>query len=423
MLTGFLRRIIAKKKRPFYFGKYSDNIDFTRVPDKTGLYIHIPFCRSICSFCPYNKVKYDAGLAHAYAQALFTELQLLKAVLPVRAIDSIYIGGGTPILMLDELTELLAWIRGNIAAASNIGIELHPLEATLPLLRRVKGAGINMVSLGIQSFDDLRLKELGRNYSGSQARAALARTVAMGFDCVDADIMFNLPNQTAADIEQDVSLCLRAGVDQLSAYPLIVFPLTPLGQHLKQLKARRFSSWQEYGILQRIEAVAERLGYCRTSVWTYGREKGPKYTSVTRESFVGVGAGATSQFGNFFYLNTFNVQAYIERVNQGVLPINLVTAMNQREEMAYWLFWRCYENVIDLGRFKQKFGVCLREEFPHIRNLARLTGLAREEGNSFKLTERGMFLYHLIEKHYSTSYLNDMWAASMKQPWLDSFSL
>lgn len=423
MLTKMLRRVVAKKKRPFFFQRYNSNVDFAAAPDDVGLYIHIPFCTALCPYCPYNKMEYDARLARGYRTALLRELGLLKELLPRKKFRSIYVGGGTPTLMLDEVAELLGWVRQQFGPVDNIGIEVHPQQAGPHVLEKIKAAGINMVSLGIQSFDDRKLKELGRNYSGSEALGALEAAVGASFDCVDADIMYNLPNQTVASVERDVSLCLQAGVDQLSVYPLIVFPLTALHRRLQRRKVRRFSPLQEYRVLKNIDAVAKSHGYARASVWTYCRPNAPKYTSVTRESFVGVGAGAASQFGNYFYLNTFDVRAYIERASQGRLPINLVNVMGRRELMAYWLFWRCYESAIDLDRFYQLFGVRLQDQFPLLHRLARLARLARKEGNCLQLTPAGLYFYHLLEKHYSLTYLNDMWAASMGQPWLDKVSL
>ncbi|HHX77089.1 MAG TPA: coproporphyrinogen III oxidase family protein, partial [Firmicutes bacterium] len=171
------------------------------------------------------------------------------------------------------------------------------------------------------------------------------------------------------------------------------------------------------------EQTAAQYGYQKTSIWTYARPEAKKYTSVTRESFIGVGAGAASQFGNYFYVNTFNVDAYIERVNRGRLPINLVNEMTEKERMVFWLFWRCYEASIDTVEFQQLFKTQLKEEFPLLFKAMRLFSLVKEEGKTLKLTSRGAYLYHLIEKHYSKTYLNDMWAAGMSRPWHDSFRL
>ncbi len=423
MLTKLLRRLVAKRKDPFLFKKYEGNLDFFHLPAEIGLYVHIPFCRSICPFCPYNKMLYSPELAAQYTDALLMEISLLAPWLQGKAIPSIYFGGGTPTLLLDGIGQVLSWTRQELGFTGEIGIELHPREATPEVLSKLKALGIELISLGIQTFSDSTLKKLGRNHSAQEAGAALKAVTAMGFDCVDVDIMFNLPDQTAAEIEEDISLACQAGVDQLSIYPLILFPFTALPEKLTRDGYQRFSSFQEWRLLKRIEEIATRAGYQRTSIWTYGRPGGQKYTSITRENYLGLGAGAASQYGDSFYLNTFDVTAYIDRVQQGILPINLVNSMSQRESMAYWLFWRCYETIIDGQNFSLTFGTEINEEFSWELRLARLIGLLKREGKVLRLPPLGLYLYHLLEKHYSLTYLNDTWAACQKTAWLDQFSL
>lgn len=423
MLSRLLRRFIAKKKGPFQFDKYRGQLDFSALPEGTGLYIHIPFCKSLCPYCPYNKILYSAGLAAEYRDALFREFSMLKDSLAGRKISSIYFGGGTPTLMLEDIGEFLGRARKELSFTGDVGLELHPREAVLEKLDRIKALGVNMVSLGVQTFADSTLEKLGRNHSGQEARTALAAVTAMGFDCVDVDIMFNLPDQTAEDIQRDITLACQAGVEQLSVYPLILFPMTSLPQKIARAGFQRFSSFQEYRLLKRIERITAGAGYQRTSVWTYGRPGIKKYTSVTRASYIGLGTGAASQFGDTFYLNTFDVRAYIDRVKEGHLPINLVNTLSRREAMAYWLFWRCYETRINGQGFKDKFGTEIDKEFSRLLKLARLTGLLNREGEFLSLSPLGIYLYHLVEKYYSVTYLNDTWAASQKTPWLDGLSL
>ena len=423
MLTKLLAKIVAGKKEPYVFLPYRENIDFSQAPESLGLYLHIPFCRQLCPFCPYNKVKYQQQLVAEYAQALNRELEMVADMLPGRRMESVYFGGGTPTLMLEEIGNIMEVIRGRWGAVNQAGIEVHPMEGTPALFRRLKKLGFTQVSIGVQTFDDELLQRLGRNYTGQQARTALAAAVETGFDCVDADIMFNLPGQSMSGARSDLEQCFKMGVDQLSHYPLILFPMTNLGQKVSQQNYSLFSARQEYILLRDTKSIANDHGYNKASVWTYAKPQAPAYTSVTRESFVGLGAGATSQFANFFYLNTFDVAAYIDRVNQGRLPVNLVNTMSPRERQAYWLFWRCYENKIDLTRFQQLFGAPLKRELPGLYRLMKGLGVARRQEGFLVLTSFGSFLYHLVEKHYSLTYLNDMWQASREQPWLDGYRL
>lgn len=423
MLTNILRQAIAQKKEPFLFQPYRQQVDFTAIPDSVGLYIHIPFCQSLCPYCPYNKTLYDKDLAGQYKNSLLRELGLLQEHLSKKLITSIYIGGGTPTLMLPELAEVLAWIRTHLTFSGDVGIEVYPTGLDQEKFVLLQEMGVNLISLGVQTFNDEHLRFLGRRYRGSEARAAVELVKKAGFDCVDVDIMFNLPNQAVSLMAEDIRTCYSEGIEQLSIYPLIIFPMTNLQQKIKGDRMHTFNSLQEYGLLKRIEEISTEWGYEKTSVWTYGKKGSKRYTSVTRESFVGIGAGASSLFGSYFYLNTFEVEEYIRRLGEGHLPINLVNTMSEREKMVFWLFWRCYETAIDTKRFAELFGRDLRKEFPLLTKFLQCSGLARQNGRMLELTRMGTYLYHLVEKQYSLTYLNDMWDACMKTPWPEKIAL
>ncbi len=423
LLTKILRRVIAKKKDPFLFEAYDTNVCFATIPEEIGLYIHIPFCQTLCPYCPYNKILYNKEKALAYQKALLAELSLLHEHLRHKNISSIYIGGGTPTLMLDELQAVLDWTREKFAFLGDIGIEVYPQEIDRKKIAQLKEMGVSLVSIGIQTFNDRQLKFLGRSYMQDEARRTVELVKEADFACVDIDIMFNLPDQTREDIEYDISTCYDYNIDQLSIYPLIIFPMTPLHEMVKKNGLHTFNRFQEYGILKKIAEMSMQRGYDKTSIWTYGKRNGKRYTSITRESFVGVGASATSLFGNYFYLNTFNVDTYISRVKEGRLPINVVNVMSDREKMVFWLFWRCYDTSIDTKRFAELFGREFGREFPLLERFLLGFGLAGRYGDRLELTGNGAYLYHLVEKQYSVTYLNKMWESCMKTPWLEKISL
>lgn len=423
LLASILRKIIAKKKEPFLFQAYDNNICFTTIPEEIGLYIHIPFCETLCPYCPYNKTLYHKNKARAYQKALLAELSLLQEYLSGKCITSIYIGGGTPTLMLEELQEVLDWIRVKFTFKGDVGIEVYPRKIDKNKLTQLKGMGVNLVSIGVQTFNDRQLQFLGRRYTGKEALKTIELIKRADFDCVDVDLMFNLPHQTLEDIEHDLRTCYNEDIEQLSIYPLIIFPLTPLYKRVKEGHLRTFGFPAEYGILKKIEDWSGQWGYDKTSIWTYGKRSGKRYTSITRESFVGIGASATSLFSEYFYLNTFQVDAYIHRLAEGRLPINLVNVMSSRERMVFWLFWRCYDTSIDTRRFEEMFGREFAEEFPLLERLLRGSGLARKSGEKLEMTRPGAYLFHLIEKHYSLTYLNKMWAACMQTARLDRIAL
>lgn len=422
--TDFLSWAVLGKKDKFVFRGYEKgSIDFKEINDGIGLYIHIPFCRTICPYCPYNKSLYDPDTAEQYKEALIKEILMYRDWVKDKKISSLYIGGGTPTLMLEELREIINLIRVEYHFSGEIGIEIYPAEVNERLLTKLKEIGVELVSLGVQTFNTGHLQLLGRSYTGDEAEQALSLLTSFGFKCVDVDLMTNLPGQHLGQIEQDLRKVYAYPIDQLSVYPLILFPLTGLGPVIKSNGLSRFGELGERKILRLLDSISEQYGYEKTSVWTYGKSMGNRYTSVTRESFLGLGAGASSHFGSFFYLNLFNVEAYIRALNDCKLPINLVNKMTEKERMAFWLFWRCYDGVIDKNRFRELFGTEIIKEFKLFFTVLRLVGMAKELGTRIILTDWGRFAYHFVEKQYSLYYLNNLWQRSMEQSWIQELQL
>lgn len=419
MITDFLRRNILGKKDRFTFRSYEEGlIDFNEIDDGIGIYIHIPFCKSICPYCPYNKIVYQNEKAGLYKEALINELVLFKDKLASKKISSVCIGGGTPGLLISELKEVIEFIEENYKFKGDIGIELHPRDVCETLLNNLKEMKINLVSLGVQTFNEEKLRFLGRCYKEYEIDKALSLIKDYNFKCIDVDIMTNIPGQTIDEIKYDLEKVYSYEIDQLSIYPLIVFPLTRLSKIIKDKKLSRFNELEEGKILKMIDRISKEHGYKRSSVWTYGKNHKNRYTSVTRESFIGFGAGASSHFGNYFYLNTFNVDEYIKALSEKKPPINVVNRMTEREKMIFWIFWRCYDGVIDEQRFKGLFDADMKKEFRLLFNSLKFLGMTMQQGNNVLLTDLGRFAYHFVEKQYSIHYLNNVWQRSMEEPWI-----
>ncbi|QZY55850.1 coproporphyrinogen-III oxidase family protein [Crassaminicella profunda] len=424
MVTNLLRRMILKKKEKFLFKRYEEgNIDFDSMNNEIGIYIHIPFCKSICPYCPYNKVLYEKNKAQEYKEALIKEIHLYKEKLQGKKITSIYIGGGTPTLLIKELEDILDVVKDNYDFHGDIGIEIYPTAVNEELLSKLKEMKINLISLGVQTFDDEKLKFLGRAYTENEIHKAITLIKSFEFQCVDIDIMTNIPGQTYKDIQRDLEKVYAYEIDQLSIYPLIVFPMTHLSRRIKQKGLTRFNEWEEKKILQMIDTISKDYGYERTSIWTYGKKTKNRYTSVTRESFVGFGGGASSHFGNYFYMNTFNIDAYISALEEERLPINIVNTMTDRETMIFWLFWRCYDGEIHQKRFYELFGKDMKKEFQLLFIVLKLFSLGKEKNGKVILTDLGRFIYHYVEKQYSIHYLNYLWQRSMEEAWIEEIKI
>ncbi|MCG6535359.1 MAG: radical SAM protein, partial [Syntrophales bacterium LBB04] len=205
---------------------------------RAGLYLHIPFCRNLCPYCPYNRINYDEDLFNKFENAVLEEINIYAQSLTHCNFISLYIGGGTPTINMPGLIRILNHLKNTFKLSCDISIELHPSNMDNECLKELKGLGVTMLSIGVESTSDHVLKSIGRNHDGKTALNALQRAKETGFDSINADLMFALPDQTLTDWENDVRNVLNEGVDQISTYPLFSFPYSDLGkeQHISTIK-------------------------------------------------------------------------------------------------------------------------------------------------------------------------------------------
>jgi len=414
LIPQILRLLVSGKTGPFVFEPQP--VILPAKPSNINLYIHLPFCRQLCPFCPYVKEVYDPETSAAYQRALIKELESYRGLWGEVKVDSVYFGGGTPTLTPEIVTGTLDWLRGNFRLGGEIGVEVHPLNATDSVLKSLKNSGVNLVSLGIQSFNDRLLKVLGRDYDSKLAEEACRRVLEAGFATADIDLIFAIPTQTIEEVRADIEYACELGVDQISTYPLLYFSYAPLRRRLHKARVTTPPWWVERQMLGAIVRKTQEAGYRRTAVWSFSKPQSARYTTVTKESFVGIGVSATTVIGDYFSVNTFSVPEYIRTADKG-LRSALATRLDTRDKMAYWLFWRLYDLTIDTDKFKAIFDRGLPHHIQGLLSLLSLLGAAKRQGDTFYLTERGAYLFHLIEKEYTHAYLERLWGAGLKEAW------
>jgi oxygen-independent coproporphyrinogen-3 oxidase len=191
-----------------------------------AIYVHWPFCAAICPYCDFNVHKERDADAARWTAALTAELDHWAALTPGRRVTSLYFGGGTPSLaplsVIEGVIEAAAR-RWGFAEDAEITLEANPVDA--PRLASFAGAGVNRLSLGVQSFDDAALKFLGRDHSEAEARAAIDKALAV-FDRVSADFIYALPDQRIDQWTEELRAALAAGLKHLSLYQLTIEPGT-----------------------------------------------------------------------------------------------------------------------------------------------------------------------------------------------------
>jgi menaquinone C8-methyltransferase len=370
------------------------------VRDRPGLYVHIPFCRSLCPFCPYNKVRYHGGLAADYAAALRRELD---AYLTAGAgpFTSLYIGGGTPTLC----PELVAAVAERVEVTGERAIEVLPSHLTEPLVGRLVDVGFDAVSLGVQSFDPEVLRYLRRPTTAAQNRAAV--TLAVGrFRCVDVDLLFDTAFARPEVLLTDLAACFAMGVDQVSTYPLMRFGYTPFGK-------RRHQPRVEHALLREATDLAASHGYERRSVWTFNRIGGPTYSSITRPAYLGIGAGAASYAGTWFLVNHFGLAPYLAAVAAGRLPIARLAHLSPGAARAYRLFWQLYTGSLPSDFLVQGPGG--HHGLAAAVAAARTAGWLAAAADGLHLTASGYDRYHDLERAVTYHLIEPLWAELMTE--------
>jgi oxygen-independent coproporphyrinogen-3 oxidase len=414
LLPRILRRLFPAGKDSFIFERQP--VVLPDRPEGLNLYIHLPFCRRLCPFCPYMKEVYNPVVSAAYQEALLQELEGYRIRWGEVNIESVFFGGGTPSMTPGIIEKTLDWLAANFRLGHEIGVEVNPLDANPVVINTLKNSGVSLVSLGVQSFNDRLLGILGRDYDGKLALEASQKLLEAGFATVDIDLIFAIPTQSLKEMEADIETALKLGAGQLSTYPLLYFSYAPLRKKLHKAKVATPSWRQEKQMLETIARRAREAGYRRTSIWSFNKPETTRYTTVTRDSFIGIGASATSKIGDYFKVNTFSTAEYIKAVKEGS-PLALATKLNTGDKMAYWFFWRSYDLAIDTDLFRSLFGQDLPRPVRALLSLMELLGLAERRGSTTRLTERGAYLSHLVEKEYTHAYLETLWNACLEEPW------
>ena len=401
IITNLTRMWLTRSLQPFTFKNEYDQVLPYSGCENLGLYIHIPFCKSICNFCPYCKVRYDSTLCDRYLDALIREIHLVgNQSTGKKQVTSLYFGGGTPALAADRMKEIIDAVGEHFIITEGIGVELHPDNVTVETLRTLKDAGVTKISIGIQSFQSKFQSILGRKTVDVQAMSqALA---AVPFETVSMDFIFALPSQTFEDLKQDIDAAFESGANHIAIYPFIDFTFTNSTVPAMPKKEKR-------ALLDAVTAYCLGKGYDRNSIWTFSREIQARYSSMTRENFLGFGCSATTLLKDQFKINTFSVEEYCKRIDQGKLPTSLTIRFTRRQRMVYYLFWTAYSTRVDSRDFESFFGVPLKKMYGMELRFAKLLGFATERDGVYTMTPKGAFYYHYYENFYTLAYIDKMW--------------
>ncbi len=328
-----------------------------------ALYLHVPFCRHFCPYCPYTKIPYNKELEGGYTKAALAEVDWWASNTNAKA-TSLYIGGGTPTLALKSVAFIVDRIRERLHLTGEVCIETNPADVDREIVKQLHDMGVNLVSLGVQSFRDNNLAIIGRDYSPIIARKALALLTNSNFTSVNVDLMFALPGESRADVIYDMACASLLGANQLTFYPLFTFPYTSVGNHLKSGMVRMPDLKTRYTQYRTISDWCADKGYKRVSVWGFKQGDAPRYSSVTRDSYIGIGPGSGSLLPDGFTFNTFDYRNWQMTASEGKMPVALYMEFKRNMAGWWWLYWRFYDTCIPMFEINTR----LCEDAPKVRH-------------------------------------------------------
>ena len=372
---------------------------------QAGVYLHIPFCRSRCSYCAFQTEVYKSGEAvERYVSALTKEIenfQLQKSEIrnpkSKISIDTVYFGGGTPSLLTpNQLEKILNTICKNFSVSTDaeITLEINPATVTLKSLQEYKILGVNRASFGAQTFDDTELKRLGRRHSAQDVRETIELLRKAGFANVSFDLIAGLPRQSLKDWEKNLDEALRLAPEHLSLYLLEIHEATPLAEQIRsgrqplpdeELAAEMYELMLEKVATKGFEQY-EISNFCQSG---FESKHNSKYWLC--EPVFAFGCSAHSFDGTKIrWANERDRVKYVEAIESKGAAVSEQNEINAQSEFVF-LGLRLTKGVC-LDEYKNRFGIDLREEYAEELKLLEEAELIEFDKNRLKLTRRG-FLF------------------------------
>lgn len=359
-----------------------------------GVYIHIPFCKYICSYCDFNKFFIQRQPVDKYIDCLIKEIETIEQV---SDIETIYIGGGTPSALNDEqLHRLLTALRKKIPGQLHeFTFEANPEDLVDSRVALVKEYGVDRISMGVQTFNNELLKILGRGHVANDVDMAINNCKKHGIENINVDLMFSLPKQTMEDLYDSMKRVVSYDISHVSCYSLILEQKTKLYNQVRDKQVVLPSNETEEQMYNEVINFLTENGYEQYEISNFAR---PGHESIHNSSYwrnieyYGLGAGAHGYIDGIRYANQGALKFYIDSMEEkghARREENKVT-LNEQIEEEMFLGLRLLEGV-DLIAFEEKYSKKVQEIFKDVveRNIS--DGYLEVVGNKLRLTRKGLF--------------------------------
>ncbi|MBI4926128.1 MAG: coproporphyrinogen III oxidase family protein [Anaerolineae bacterium] len=381
------------------------NLKPTRLPhlppptpgSRYTLYSHVPFCESLCPYCSFNRFILNEKSAISYFGSLRDEMRMVAR--QGYQFETLYIGGGTPTVMLDELVETIDLAR-DLFDLKEVSCETNPNHLDDKLVAALSKR-VQRLSVGVQSFDDELLKRVNRYERFGSGAETLARIqqVAGAFDSLNVDMIFNFPGQDADAIKRDIDMVIQSGANQTTFYPLMSSPSVN-----KKLNASvgEVTYNQEAEFYEMIVKELSRA-YELSTAWTFSRKGGGLIDEYIVDSmeYVGIGSGSFSYLDGALYVNTFSLDTYRKMVGSGKNPVTGKRRFNKTDQMRYRFMMELFGLRLDRMAWLKTFGLSVETCLPLEITFFNANGAFAEYNEQYiTLSPRGRYLLVVMMREF-----------------------
>ncbi len=402
LLTRFLRPEIKRSLRVS-----PTNLEMLPGP-RSGhaylLYMHVPFCEKLCPYCSFNRFPFKEELARKYFKSLREEMRLTSNL--GYTFSSMYIGGGTPTVLIAELCQTIDLAR-KLFGITEVSCETNPNHLTPKIVGELEGR-VQRLSVGIQSFDDGLLKQMQRydKYgSGDQILERLASISGL-FPTLNADMIFNFPSQTKEILAEDMRKVMGSAVNQTTFYALMTSP--SVTRNMKDSVGKvNYAREAEY-----YEMLSDGLSraFDPVSAWCFARRGGDMIDEyiVDYEEYVGLGSGSFSNLDGTLYVNTFSLREYNERISSDRMSVTQMRKFNLHEQMRYRFMMELFGLRLDKQHFKRDFSQSINRGLWLEMAFMKLAGaFDLSDPKYLELTLKGRYLLVVMMREFFAN-LNDV---------------
>ncbi|EOD6239923.1 radical SAM family heme chaperone HemW [Enterococcus hirae] len=366
---------------------------------KVSAYIHIPFCEHICYYCDFNKVFLEGQPVDEYVEMLLKEMEITLKQHPVKELETLYVGGGTPTsLTAVQLDRLLAGAREILPfkEGKEFTVEANPGDLTKEKLQVMKNYGVNRLSMGVQTFDNRLLKKIGRKHTAEDVYQTMRFLKEENFTNVSIDLIYALPGQTLEGYRETLNQALALDLPHYSLYSLILENKTMFMNWVRQGRLELPDQETETRMFEETIQAMEKKGRHQYEISNFGLEGHESKHNLmywNNDHYFGFGAGASGYLGNKRYRNKGPIQHYLRPLRAGELPVLETEVLLRENQIEEEMFLGLRKKIgISKQHFYERYQQTIESLYSKVLTDLEKEGLLVNESDRIYLTPKGTFL-------------------------------